>query len=148
MEHRFPPKDKVKSLNSMQQSEHQDAADAKRVILVDENGDPYNSSNALPVTGGGSSNPASLILGILSLPTLVNQFVAPLVYDQVISSTVGNVETLTFYEGGVPVDELTLTKTPAGWILDLGFSTTEEFLLLESGAFFDLEDNSGWIKLE
>lgn len=120
---------------------------ARRVIQVDELGNPYDAENTLPVNIIPESG-IPFTLGSLTLPTLVNQFVSPLDYDQVISYTVGNEETLIFYKNGIAIDELSLTKTPNGWVLDLGFSPTEAFLLLETGSFFELEDNSGFIQLE
>jgi hypothetical protein len=39
----------VKGINNIQQDEHQDSADAKRVLEVDESGNPYNSTNRKPV---------------------------------------------------------------------------------------------------
>lgn len=43
------PNNQVKPVNTIIQSEHCDDADAKRAKLVDENGDPINSSNPLPI---------------------------------------------------------------------------------------------------
>jgi hypothetical protein len=56
---------KVKSPGNIQQDEHQDLADAKRVILVDEDGNEHNDSNPVPVEGElsvnlDSSNPGSI----------------------------------------------------------------------------------------
>lgn len=42
---------KVKSLNNIYQDEHEDSADAKRVTLVDMNGDPVNID--ISVSSGG-----------------------------------------------------------------------------------------------
>jgi len=43
------PKNQIRSPSAMLQDEHCDDADAKRSKLVDENGDPINSGNPLPV---------------------------------------------------------------------------------------------------
>jgi hypothetical protein len=40
---------KIKSRNNIEQDEHCDVADARRVKLVDEGGDPINSLNPFPV---------------------------------------------------------------------------------------------------
>ena len=40
----------IKSINTMIQDEHEDSADAKRVLLVDEDGNPINSENPLQTT--------------------------------------------------------------------------------------------------
>lgn len=39
----------IKSINNIQQDEHQDSADAKRVMLVDEDGNPINDGNPMPI---------------------------------------------------------------------------------------------------
>jgi len=44
------PKNQVRSRNSIEQHEHEDLADARRVLLVDALGDFINSDNPLPVT--------------------------------------------------------------------------------------------------
>jgi hypothetical protein len=119
---------------------------ADRTLSVDQYGRPYTPSNTLPV----NIIPASGIpfsLGILALPTLVQQLVASLTFDQVTSSTVGNEETLSFSLQSNPITDITLTKTPDGWVLNIG-SANESVLLLENGGYFELEDGSGAILLE
>lgn len=43
------PKNQVRSRNSIEQREHEDDAAARRVLPVDEQGNPINSDNRLPV---------------------------------------------------------------------------------------------------
>jgi hypothetical protein len=43
------PKREVRSRNKIEQHEHEDAADARRVLNVDEDGNPYNDGNPFPV---------------------------------------------------------------------------------------------------
>lgn len=42
------PKNQIKSRNVIEQREHQDDAAARRVILIDEFGNPFNDTNPLP----------------------------------------------------------------------------------------------------
>lgn len=42
------PGNQIRSRNSIEQREHEDKAAARRVILVDEDGNPVNSDNPLP----------------------------------------------------------------------------------------------------
>jgi hypothetical protein len=54
------PNNQVRSINAIHQDEHEDLADAKRVLTVDELGNPINSSNRLPVDviiSAGASTP-------------------------------------------------------------------------------------------
>ena len=44
------PKNQVRSRNTIDQHEHCDDADAKRVMIVDQNGNPIDSGNPLPTT--------------------------------------------------------------------------------------------------
>lgn len=46
----------VKSINNIHQDEHQDSADAKRVLLVDENGNVINEANPLPTNATFTGN--------------------------------------------------------------------------------------------
>lgn len=43
------PRNQIRSINAIYQDEHEDAADARRVTLVDAFGEFINSSNRLPV---------------------------------------------------------------------------------------------------
>jgi hypothetical protein len=45
------PKNQIYSRNTIEQREHEDDAAARRVIPVDECGDPINEENPLPVSG-------------------------------------------------------------------------------------------------
>lgn len=45
------PKNQIRNPNSIRQAEHEDAADARRVLPVDVNGEPISLGNPLPVTG-------------------------------------------------------------------------------------------------
>ena len=50
------PKNQLKTRNSIEQSEHEDNANARRVVLVDEDGEFYGTSgNPLVVSGGTGS---------------------------------------------------------------------------------------------
>jgi len=44
------PKNQVRSMTAMAQDEHCDDADAKRVKIVDEDGEPINDTNPLPTS--------------------------------------------------------------------------------------------------
>ena len=130
----------------LQASYETDPVDAWRIKSVDAYGKGYTDSNPLPT----NLYPASQIpftLGLLALPTLVSQYMATLAYTQVTGDTVGNEEVLRFYNGSTPVGEIQITKSPDGWVLNLGVPV-ESFLLLETGDFFELEDGSGGIELE
>lgn len=56
------PKNQITSRGTMEQQQHEEAAWAKRVLQVDETGNPYNASNRFPVDviitpGGGITTP-------------------------------------------------------------------------------------------
>lgn len=62
------PKNQVISRNSIEQREHEDAAAARRVLLVDEEGSAINENNPLPasVTIQGETQPDELEIFNLS----------------------------------------------------------------------------------
>lgn len=53
------PLNKVRSIGTIEQHEHEDSASARRVLPVDEQGNPINADNPLPVdvTISGESKP-------------------------------------------------------------------------------------------
>jgi hypothetical protein len=53
------PKNQVKSRNSIEQSEHEDQAHARRVLLVDYQGDPIDATNPLPVSATINVSPGA-----------------------------------------------------------------------------------------
>lgn len=121
---------------------------ALRNVVVDECGDRITQVNPFPVNIYPASDIA-FTLGALTLPILLKNLVDTLTFDQVFSDTVGNVETLTFYLLGSPITTATITKTADGWVLGIGTPVpSEDFLLLESGGFFELENGTGGILLE
>lgn len=44
------PNNQIRSRNSIEQREHEDSAAARRVLIVDEDGNPINEANPLPST--------------------------------------------------------------------------------------------------
>jgi len=119
---------------------------ADRVIGVDQYGRKFNYANPYPT----NIIPASLIpftLGSLALPGLISQYLGTLTFNEVTSDTVGTEEVLTFFDGATNVGQINLAQTEDGWVLNLGVPE-EDFLLLETGSFFVLEDDSGGILLE
>lgn len=114
---------------------------ADRVIPVDPYGNFYTSCNTFPVNVIPQTG-IPFTLGILALPNLIQKYTSGLTYNQVVSETVDGEEILTFNEGSTFVGELTLTKTDIGWILNVGVPE-DNFLLLENGDIFLLEDGDG-----
>ena len=117
-----------------------------RVIGIDCYGNPWDTNNPIPI----NIFPATQIpftLGSLALPALISKYINTLTYNEVTSDSIGTEEVLTFYEGSTNVGEINLSQTQDGWVLNLGVAE-EDFLLLETGAFFVLENDSGGILLE
>lgn len=63
------PKNQIRSINSINQDEHEDLADAKRVLPVDELGNPINTENRFPVD-------AIIGTGAVTTPAIANIAVA------------------------------------------------------------------------
>jgi hypothetical protein len=125
----------------------EEPAVALRNVIVDECGSRITQVNPFPI----NIYPATDIpftLGALTLPTLVENLVKTLTFDQVTSDTTGNQETLTFYLQGNLITTAVISKTMAGWVLDIATPPVEDLLLLEYGAYFELEDGTGGILLE
>ena len=123
---------------------------ADRVVPVDPHGKFYSSASSTFNTFPVNIIPQSQIpftLGTLTFPSLINNLLSGLNYDEVVSQNIAGEEILTFYSGGSPLIEVTLTQTSNGWILNLG-PTLEDFLLLEDGGLIELEDGVGAILLE
>jgi len=59
------PKKEVRSRNKIEQHEHEDQADARRVVPVDETGNFFNSSNRFPVD-------AIINISDIDTPNIVN----------------------------------------------------------------------------
>ena len=123
-----------------------DPIDAWRTIPVDSYGNKYTTSNTFPINIVPSTK-IPFTLGALTLPTLISSYANSLTYTEVTSDSIGTEEVLTFYNGGTVVGEVNITQSPDGWILNFG-ALGNGFLLLENGAFFALEDDSGTILLE
>jgi len=144
----FPEQDK----NNIPDKDHYiavyegDPTVADRVIPVDQYGQKYTKANTFPVNIIPDTQ-ISFTLGALAMPTIVSEIINGLNYDQVISNTTNNQETLTFYADNNPVTTITLTKLSNGWALSLG-PFLEDFLLLENGGLIELEDGSGELLLE
>ena len=113
---------------------------------VDGYGNEYSNVNPAP-TNIVPTSQIPFTLGALALPALINNYINTLTYTQVTSDTIGTEEVLTFFDGSTNVGEINLSQTEDGWVLDLGVAE-EDFLLLEDGSFFVLEDDSGGILLE
>lgn len=62
------PKNQIRSINKITEHEHEDNADAKRVVLVDENGEFISESNPLP-TSAEFSGTLSVDLDAVTPPT-------------------------------------------------------------------------------
>jgi len=70
------PKNQVRSRNKIEQHEHSDAADARRVLPVDENGNPINAGNPLPVdvTISGESRAKTPFIYAISAATAGQEY--------------------------------------------------------------------------
>lgn len=124
----------------------QEPLNAWRTRNVDSYGNGYTDSNPLPVNIFPATD-IPFTLGSLTLPSLINTYIGTLTYTRVTSDSIGTEEVLMFYDGNTWVGEIYLSQTQDGWVLNLG-GAEEDFLLLETGAFFVLEDDSGGILLE
>lgn len=124
-----------------------DPIDAWRVRPVDPYGNGYTPTNPFPVVPT-SVLFNSLTLGSLGMPVFVQECLSGMTYNQVISTTSGNVETLNILNNGVSVDSIIITYTPGGWSFVCAGPITGFYLLLETGYKFLLEDSSGDILLE
>ena len=124
----------------------EEPANRFRVGSFDQLGNPINTGNPFPVNLYPPAQiPFSLMM--LAFPAILNTELAGLTYDQVVSTSVDGEEVLSFYLGGTLLTSITLTQTASGWNLGLG-SPGVDFLLLENGAPFELENGTGGILLE
>ncbi len=140
------PKPIVAIIDQQKASWAGDPVVAHRVLPVDQYGNTYNPANTLPVNIIPQSQiPFSLMM--LAFPAILAQELGGLTYDQVTSTTVNGQEVLSFYLGGTFLTSITLTQTAGGWTLGLG-TPGIDFLLLENGAPFELENGTGGILLE
>lgn len=124
-----------------------DPVDAWRTIPVDSYGNHYTPANPFPVTPF-SQFFSSLTLGALGMPTLFAQCLTDVTYNQVISSIVGNVETLNILNNGVSVDSIVITYNPGGWSWLCGGPISSSYLLLETSFKIRLENGTGAVLLE
>lgn len=140
------PKNKIKPDDIEQATYECDPTVGVRVIPVDPYGSLIGPTNPLSVNLIPNSQ-IPFTLSSLTLPALITAYISTLTYTQVTSDTIGTEELLTFYDGASESGQIILYKTEDGWSLNLG-GTEESFLLLETGSFFVLENNSGGILLE
>ncbi len=141
------PKATLPMESRMLASYEQEPVNAWRNIPVDGLGSHYTPTNPFPVTPF-SQFFNSLTLGALGLPALIAKCAAERDYDTVISNTVNDVETLTFYLSGTPVTTILITYSSGGWGYECTIPGATSHLLLESGDGILLEDGSGDIELE
>jgi len=112
------PKNQIRTVNTIIQREHEDNADAKRVLLVDETGAPISDTNKLPVdatfTGdinfdfnGTTVNEFNEVLGVGSgIPTMIVQYIAPVgmaAFLQLVEATGTNIGEYEVVLNGTPI---------------------------------------------
>jgi hypothetical protein len=85
------PNNQIKTQNTINQAEHQDSADAKRVTLVDQNGNAVSGG-----TGGGSAP-----IQLLTLPYDAGVETYPTPTQEIVSTFLGGL-------AGTPVQRVTL----------------------------------------
>lgn len=66
------PNNKIRTRNSIEQHEHEDSANARRVLIVDADGDPIDSSNKLPVEASFNLNSLTVEIASATSPIIYN----------------------------------------------------------------------------